>query len=123
MAEKYRGPIMLCYLERKSYEQAARELGCPKSSLESRLRKALELLRRTLDRRGITLGVGALATALAETAKAAPLPAALTIKTVKAAASWLRKKQWYAVVSRHTSLRWRRKQCGGCFGLRQRSCS
>ena len=53
-------PIMLCYLERKSYEQAARELGCPKSSLESRLTKALELLRRQVERRGITLGGAAL---------------------------------------------------------------
>src|SRR5207253_2067135 len=79
-------PLVLCYLEGKSYEQAARELGCPKASLASRLAKGRELLRRKLERRGITLAVGALAASLAEMAAAAPMPALLTIKTVKAAA-------------------------------------
>jgi hypothetical protein len=51
-----------------------------------------ELLERFLSSRDegtftfLALSVGALATALAEMAKAAPLPAALTIKTVKAVA-------------------------------------
>ena len=45
LAEKYRTPVVLCYLEGRSYDQAARELGCPKSTLASRLTKALGLLR------------------------------------------------------------------------------
>jgi RNA polymerase sigma factor (sigma-70 family) len=85
LPEKYRGPVLLCCLEGKSYDKAARELGCPKSSLESRLNKAFELLRRKLERRGVTLAVGAVATTLGEMAAAAPLPATLTISTVKAA--------------------------------------
>src|SRR5207245_8763249 len=86
LAEKYRAPIVLCHLEGKSYDQAARELGCPKTSLARRLAQARELLRRQLERRGITLPVALLSTSLAEMATAAPLPAVLTIKTVKAAA-------------------------------------
>ncbi len=85
LPEKYGGPIVLCYLEGKSHEVAARELGWPKTSLESRLTKARELLRRKLERRGVTLAIAALPTALGEMAAAAPLPATLTIKTVKAA--------------------------------------
>ena len=45
LPEKYRTPLILCGLEGKTNDQAARELGCPKSSLSSRLVRARELLR------------------------------------------------------------------------------
>jgi RNA polymerase sigma factor (sigma-70 family) len=86
LPEKCRAPVVLCYLEDKSYDQAAKELGWSKSSLAKRLARARELLLRQLVRRGVSLSAGALATALSEKAAAAPLPALLTIKTVKAAA-------------------------------------
>jgi RNA polymerase sigma factor (sigma-70 family) len=85
LPEKYRAPVVLCYLEGKSYEQAARELGCPKSSLASRLARARALLRRQLGRRGFGLPAGALAGTFAEAADAAPVAALLTLNTVKAA--------------------------------------
>ena len=80
-------PVVLCYLQGKSYDEAARELGCPKSSVASRLGRARVLLRRQLIRRGITLSAGALVTALGERAAAAPLTASLTVATVNAASS------------------------------------
>jgi len=86
MAEKYRTPLVLCYLEGRSYDQAARELGCPKSTLASRLTKALDLLRGRLQRRGIGLTAAALTAKLSEMAEAAPVSAVLTANTVKAAA-------------------------------------
>jgi WD40 repeat protein len=86
LPEKYRAPIVLCYLERKTYDEAARELGCPKISLAKHLARAKELLRRKLERRGITLSAAALTTSLAEMGSAAPMPALLTIKTIKAGA-------------------------------------
>ena len=43
----YRDAIVLCYLQGKSKEEAARQLGCPAGTLRSRLSRGLEkLLRR-----------------------------------------------------------------------------
>ena len=85
LPEKYRTPVVLCYLEGRSLDKAAGELGCPKTSLTRLLTKARELLRAKLERRGITFTAGVLAASLAKMADAAPLPASLTIQTVKAA--------------------------------------
>ena len=48
LPEVYRGPFVLCRLEEKTQEQAAAELGCPRSSLASRLARAKEIMRRRL---------------------------------------------------------------------------
>jgi RNA polymerase sigma factor (sigma-70 family) len=87
LPEKYRAPLVLCHLEGKTHDQAARELGWPRNTLTARIGQARELLRQRLVRRGITLSAGMLATALCEKVCAAPLGAVLVIKTVKAAAS------------------------------------
>ncbi len=84
LPEKYQTPILLCYFAGKSHDQAAKELRCPKNTVTSRLTRARELLRTRLERRGITLAIAALATALTEIGAAPPLPAFLAIKTVKA---------------------------------------
>jgi uncharacterized protein (TIGR03067 family) len=85
LPEKYRAPVVLCYFEGKTNEQAAEELGCPKSSLSTRLGRARELLRERLVRRGITLSAGTLAAVLLGQTAAAGSPALLVISTVKAA--------------------------------------
>jgi len=85
LPEKYRAPIVLCCLAGRSHDQAARDLGWPKSSLTSRLGRGGELLREQLVRRGITLSAGALTTMLCEKAIGPPVPARLIINTVKAA--------------------------------------
>ncbi len=87
LAEKYRAPLVLCYFEGKSYDQAARELGWSKSTLASRLGRGRELLRQQLVRRGVALSAGALATVLCEKVSGAPVGAMLIINTVKAAVS------------------------------------
>jgi len=86
LPQKCRAAIVLCYFEGKSYDQAAQELGWPKSSLASRLARGRELLRQRLVKRGIALSVGALTTALTEKTAGAAVGAMLTIKTAKAAA-------------------------------------
>src|SRR5439155_13009864 len=70
-----------------SHEQAAQELGWPRRTFSNRLARAQELLRGRLTRRGITLSVGALTTALAEKSTGAAVGAMLAINTAKAAVS------------------------------------
>jgi multidrug efflux pump subunit AcrA (membrane-fusion protein) len=72
-------PLILCYLEGKTNEQAAFELGCPTGTVFSRLAKGRELLRTRLVRRGLTLSAGGLTALLADQAVfAGPAPALLT---------------------------------------------
>jgi RNA polymerase sigma factor (sigma-70 family) len=85
LAQKYRAPLVLFYLEGKSTEEVAEQLGCPKGTVLSRLARGRDRLRDRLVRRGVTLSVGALALVLAEKAAAAAVPAALALGTVKAA--------------------------------------
>jgi hypothetical protein len=77
--------VVLCYLEAKSYEEAARELGCSKGTLSTRLTRARELLRSRLAARGVTLTSALLGAALAQGAASASLPGPLVASTVKAA--------------------------------------
>jgi hypothetical protein len=74
---KYRAAVVLCYLEGMTHTEAARHLGCPPGTLATRLSRARDQLRARLVRRGVTLTAGALAAALAGTAKAS-LPPTLT---------------------------------------------
>jgi RNA polymerase sigma factor (sigma-70 family) len=85
LPRKYSLPIILCYLQGKTYDQAARELGCPKGTLAIRLQRARELLRGRLTRRGVTLSAGMLTAALTEKAASAAVPAALLKATTHAA--------------------------------------
>jgi len=58
LPKRHRAPLVLCYLEGKTHEEAADELGCPIGSMSWRLGRAREALRRRLVRRGLTLSVG-----------------------------------------------------------------
>lgn len=81
---KYRLPVLLCYLQGLSCEEAAQRLGCAKGTIFSRLARARDLLRRRLLRRGLDLSAGMLAVVLAENAVVrAALPAALGEMTVR----------------------------------------
>jgi RNA polymerase sigma factor (sigma-70 family) len=82
---KYRLPLILCYLEGKTHDQAAHEIGCARTSLSSRLSKARDLLRQRMIRRGFDLWAGLVAGVLNEKAQAVAVPAQLLVSTTRAA--------------------------------------
>jgi RNA polymerase sigma factor (sigma-70 family) len=55
LQDRYRLPVVLCHLEGLTHERAARLLGLPVGTVKSRLRRARELLRSRLSRRGLAL--------------------------------------------------------------------
>jgi RNA polymerase sigma factor (sigma-70 family) len=80
LPERYRVPVVLCYLQGQTNAEAARRLGCSRGTIATLLARARDKLRRRLTQRGITLGV------LTPTLRGEAVPLALQNVTVKAAA-------------------------------------
>lgn len=85
LPEKYRLPIILCYLEGQTNDEAARLLNCPRGTIATRLARARERLRSRLVRRGVTLSAGTLAAMLTDNSMSATLPPLLLAQTAKVA--------------------------------------
>ncbi|HKB06213.1 MAG TPA: sigma-70 family RNA polymerase sigma factor, partial [Gemmataceae bacterium] len=73
LPDKYRLPLMLCYLEGLSRDEAAGRLGVSLNTIRNRLERGRTRLRVRLSRRGITLSAGLLA--------ALPAPAVLAVSS------------------------------------------
>ena len=87
LPEKYRIPIVLCYFEGLTHDEAALRLGWPLGTVKGRLARARDLLRRRLTRRNVTLSATALSSCLASLEAKAAVPASLQIMTLKAASA------------------------------------
>jgi RNA polymerase sigma factor (sigma-70 family) len=84
LPDKYRAPLVLCYLQGKSNAEAARTLHCEISAVKMRLSRARDLLHGRLTRRGVTLAPALLTAALTQQATAtAQLPTNLLQSAVR----------------------------------------
>ncbi len=79
LPERHRSVIVLCDLEGRSYEEAARHLRCPVGTVRSRLARARERLRERLSRRG--LAPAAMSSVLPDMPEAPP--EVLTASTIR----------------------------------------
>ncbi len=84
LPDRYRSAIVVCFLQGRTHEEAARDLGWPVGTVKGRLARAKDLLRKRLVRRGFTAPAGLLASTLAKDA-AGSVPPALLVSTIRAA--------------------------------------
>ncbi|HEV3260479.1 MAG TPA: sigma-70 family RNA polymerase sigma factor [Gemmataceae bacterium] len=84
---KYGAPLLLCYLEGRTRDQAARQLGWSLRTLDRRLGRGRELMRARLARRGMALSAALLATGLSQQAAPAAVPALLAVTTARQVAN------------------------------------
>ncbi len=84
LPDRYRVPVVLCDLEGRTYEAAARHVGCPIGTLKSRLARGRQRLRERLAHQGL-IPTGATGTVLFADAALATVPAALAELTARTA--------------------------------------
>jgi RNA polymerase sigma factor (sigma-70 family) len=85
LSDKYRSAFVLCYLEGRTNEEAARLLRCPKGTILSRLAWARQRLRDRLVRRGVTLSATGVSTVCTADSLTAAVSAELVRSTTQAA--------------------------------------
>ncbi len=81
----FRAPVVLCYFEGLTLDEAAQRLRWPAGTLRSRLARAREKLRRGLWRRGFALSATALVAAVGHRSVAASISPLLCDSTTQAA--------------------------------------
>jgi HlyD family secretion protein len=85
LPERFRSPLILCDLEGRSHEQAARHLGWPVGTVKSRQARGRERLRDRLRRRGLAPNAGVFIAALQPDGMSALVSPLLVDSTVRAA--------------------------------------
>jgi RNA polymerase sigma factor (sigma-70 family) len=83
LPQEYREPLVLCYLEGATRDEAAQRLGCPLGTLKGRLERGKERLRAALARRGLSLPAALAATLLGRGAADGAVPAPLARATLR----------------------------------------
>jgi RNA polymerase sigma factor (sigma-70 family) len=85
LSERHREPLVLCYLQGKTQDEAAPLLGLSKGTLRRRLERGRGLLRERLVRRGLGPAALLLASGWPAAMATAGVPQALVVSTVRAA--------------------------------------
>lgn len=84
LPETYRQPVMLCYLEGLTHQEAADQLGWPLGTVKARLSRARRLLHERLDRRKAGWGAALLLVLKGGGEASAAVPEPLLDSTVRA---------------------------------------
>jgi RNA polymerase sigma factor (sigma-70 family) len=84
---KYRLPLVLCYLEGKNRDEAAKVMGIEPGSLKGLLERGREALRSKLVRRGVVVPAAVLVTLLTTHSASAAVPTSLATTTATAGAA------------------------------------
>ncbi len=84
LPEKYRTPVVLCYLEGLTHDQAAQQLQWPVGTVRSRLSGARERLRSRLVRRGVAPSAAILERSMSPAEASTTVPASLVDSTARA---------------------------------------
>jgi RNA polymerase sigma factor (sigma-70 family) len=87
LPERLRAPLILCYLEGRTRDEAARQLGWGLGTTRGRLERGRCVLRARLRRRGLDLSALLVAAGLANLGAAAGVSPSLAASTVQAAMS------------------------------------
>lgn len=85
LPEASRGALILCYLEGKTQDEAARQLSLSKSTLRRRLDRARDLLGKRLTRRGVALSAVLAMRLVSDSAHGSSLGRQLLTRTVESA--------------------------------------
>jgi RNA polymerase sigma factor (sigma-70 family) len=85
LPERYRAPLILCYLEGLTHEQAAARLIWPVGTVKSRLSRGRDRLRDRLLRRGVAPSVAVMSALSFRNSVCPDLPSAVVEATVQAA--------------------------------------
>ncbi len=88
LPERFRRPVILCYLEGLTHDEAAVRLKCPVGTVRSRMSAARTKLRDRLSRRGVTLPATLFGATLAAESASAAVPQVLIDATVSAAVAY-----------------------------------
>jgi RNA polymerase sigma factor (sigma-70 family) len=85
LPEPLRAPLVLCYLEGATRDEAAQRLGCPLATLKNRLERGRDQLHAALVRRGLGLSAVLLGTLLTQQSASAAATLGLARQTARAA--------------------------------------
>src|SRR5262249_22264680 len=118
LPERLRAPLVLCFLEALTRDEAARRLGWSLRTLERRLHQGRARLHERLQRRGVTLA-GLAAAALAPAGLRAQVPEAVSRSAVRAAISTAPASAWAAVIAAPAVLGATLLAAAGLLGLLQ----
>ncbi|MFA6244569.1 MAG: sigma-70 family RNA polymerase sigma factor, partial [Candidatus Hydrogenedentales bacterium] len=85
LPERLRVPIVLHFFEDETHDAIARRLGVSRTTVTYRIQKAIELIRKRLQRRGLVVVGSALAAMMTANLTAEAAPKALTVALAKVA--------------------------------------